>query len=45
MAERESWETLRDRRMSEPGADEGYEAARLACELGAVVGELRLARA
>ena len=43
MAERESWQELRDRRMSEPGADEAYEAARLAFELGAAVRELRLA--
>jgi ribosome-binding protein aMBF1 (putative translation factor) len=41
MAERESWQELRDRRMSEPGADEAYEAARLAFELGAAVRELR----
>jgi ribosome-binding protein aMBF1 (putative translation factor) len=44
MTERESWEQLRDRRMTEPGADEAYEAARLAFELGAAVRELRLAR-
>jgi ribosome-binding protein aMBF1 (putative translation factor) len=43
MAERESWQELRDRRMGEPGADEAYEAARLAFELGAAVRELRLA--
>jgi ribosome-binding protein aMBF1 (putative translation factor) len=43
MADRESWAELRDRRMSEPGAEEGYEAARLAFELGAAVRELRLA--
>lgn len=44
MAERESWEQLRDRRMAEPGAAEAYEAARLAFELGAAVRELRLER-
>ena len=44
MAERESWAGLRDRRMSEPGASEAYEATRLALELGAAVRELRVAR-
>lgn len=44
MVERESWAGLRDSRMAEPGADEAYEAARLAFELGAAVRELRLAR-
>lgn len=42
--ERESWSELRDRRMGEPGAEEAYEAARLAFELGTAVRELRLAR-
>ena len=42
MAERESWSGLRERRMAEPGAEEAYEAARLAFELGAAVRELRL---
>ncbi|WP_300014177.1 helix-turn-helix transcriptional regulator [Pseudonocardia sp.] len=41
---RESWAALRDRRMGEPGAEEAYEAARLAFELGSAVRELRLAR-
>jgi ribosome-binding protein aMBF1 (putative translation factor) len=41
---RESWSELRGRRMAEPGADEAYDAARLAFELGAGVRELRLAR-
>ena len=41
---RASWPELRDRRMAEPGADEAYDAARLAFELGAAVRELRLAR-
>lgn len=44
MAERESWSTLRDRRMGEAGAEAAYEAARLAFELGAAVRELRLSR-
>ena len=44
MAERESWEQLRDRRLAEPGAAEAYEAARLAFELGVAVRELRQAR-
>jgi ribosome-binding protein aMBF1 (putative translation factor) len=35
---------MRDRRMAEAGADEAYEAARLAFELGAAVRDLRLAR-
>jgi ribosome-binding protein aMBF1 (putative translation factor) len=41
---REPWSELRDRRMIEPGADEAYNAARLAFELGAAVRNLRLAR-
>jgi ribosome-binding protein aMBF1 (putative translation factor) len=41
---RESWSELRDRRMGEPGAEEAYEAARLAFELGAAVRELRTTR-
>lgn len=40
-AERASWSGLRDRRTTEPGAAEAYEAARLAFELGAAVRELR----
>jgi ribosome-binding protein aMBF1 (putative translation factor) len=44
MVERESWSGLRDRRMREPGAEDAYEATRLAFELGAAVRELRLAR-
>jgi len=44
VAERESWSGLRERRMAEPGAEEAYEAARLAFELGAAVRELRLER-
>ena len=42
MADRESWSVLRERRMAEPGAEEAYDAARLAFELGAAVSELRL---
>jgi ribosome-binding protein aMBF1 (putative translation factor) len=41
MAERGSWPELRDRRMTEPGAHEGYAAARLAYELGKTVREMR----
>jgi ribosome-binding protein aMBF1 (putative translation factor) len=44
MAERESWSTLRDRRMGESGAEAAYDAARMAFELGAAVRELRLRR-
>lgn len=43
MAVRESWAGLRDRRLAEPGADEAYEATRLAFELGEAVRELRIA--
>jgi ribosome-binding protein aMBF1 (putative translation factor) len=41
MTERQDWSRIRDPRMSEPGADEAYRAARLACELGRTVRELR----
>jgi ribosome-binding protein aMBF1 (putative translation factor) len=41
MAERADWAALRERRMSEPGAVEAYDAARLAFELGRAVRELR----
>ena len=41
MTERQDWSRIRDSRMSEPGADEAYRAARLACELGRTVRELR----
>ncbi|MFC0439441.1 helix-turn-helix domain-containing protein [Kutzneria buriramensis] len=41
MAERSSWRELRDRRMAEPGAEEGHAAARLAYELGKSVREMR----
>ena len=41
MAERSGWREMRDRRMAEPGAEEGYAAARLAYELGRTVREMR----
>ncbi|MHA6801847.1 helix-turn-helix domain-containing protein [Salinifilum ghardaiensis] len=41
MAERADWRELRDRRMSEPGAEEACEAARLTFELGERVREMR----
>ncbi len=41
MAERSSWRPVRDHRMSEPGAEAAYQAARLAHELGRAVRELR----
>jgi len=41
MAERSSWQELRDRRMTGPGAKEGHAAARLAYELGKDVRERR----
>lgn len=41
MGERSSWQQVRDRRMAEPGAVEGYAAARLAYELGRAVREMR----
>ena len=44
MATPESWAQLRDRRMSEAGAVEAYEAAQLAFQLGAAVRELRVRR-
>jgi hypothetical protein len=44
MAERSSWEELRGRRLSEPGAADAYEAARPAYQLGAAVRDLREAK-
>lgn len=41
MVERFDWRQLRDRRMTEPGAGDAYEAARLAFELGHAVREMR----
>ena len=38
---RAGWHALRNRRMSEPGAAEAYQAAQLAVELGRAVRELR----
>lgn len=35
------WAAMRERRMAEPGAEEAYEAARLAFDLGKAVRELR----
>ncbi|WP_246025148.1 helix-turn-helix domain-containing protein [Saccharopolyspora antimicrobica] len=35
------WQSLRDRRMAEPGASEAYEATRIAFELGRTTRELR----
>ncbi|MFE3447512.1 hypothetical protein ACFXJ8_01145 [Nonomuraea sp. NPDC059194] len=37
MSKRDSWQELKDHRMSEPGAAEAYEAARFAYELGKAV--------
>lgn len=44
MSERTDWGEVRERRMAEPGAEDAYEAARLAFELGAEVRALRDAR-
>jgi ribosome-binding protein aMBF1 (putative translation factor) len=44
VAERSDWAGLRDRRLSEPGAREAYQAARLAFELGRTVRHLRQQR-
>lgn len=41
MAERGSWPQIKDKRMREPGAQEAYNAARLAYELGRTVRQLR----
>jgi ribosome-binding protein aMBF1 (putative translation factor) len=41
MGERTDWRSLRERRMAEPGAAEGYAATRLAYELGRTVRALR----
>ena len=45
MADRAGWKELRDRRMSEPGAQESYQATRLAYELGRRIRALRELRA
>ncbi|CRK55862.1 hypothetical protein [Alloactinosynnema sp. L-07] len=44
MSDDRDWEQLRDRRLTEPGAHEAYEAARLAYELGTSVRRMREAR-
>jgi len=44
MAERSTWSDLREQRMTEPGAQDAYAAARLAFELGATVRGLREAK-
>ncbi|WP_019807463.1 helix-turn-helix transcriptional regulator [Saccharomonospora halophila] len=44
MTESTGWAELRDRRMGEPGAEQAYQAARLAYELGRTVRELRVQR-
>lgn len=41
MSGRTGWSELRRRRMAEPGAQEAYETARLAFELGRRVREMR----
>jgi ribosome-binding protein aMBF1 (putative translation factor) len=41
MSDRTDWTELRDRRMTEPGATEAYDATRLAYELGRAVRNLR----
>lgn len=41
MSDRSDWSELRDRRLTEPGAVEEYEATRLAYQLGKAVRELR----
>ena len=41
MSGRAGWDELRARRMAEPGAQDAYEAARLAFELGRSVRQLR----
>ncbi|MBF8187122.1 helix-turn-helix transcriptional regulator [Nonomuraea sp. K274] len=41
MTERTDWAELRDRRLSEPGAAEAYDATRLAFELGRAVRQMR----
>ncbi|MEU6711847.1 helix-turn-helix transcriptional regulator [Nonomuraea sp. NPDC046802] len=44
MTERTDWADLRDRRLSEHGAAEAYETARLAFELGRAVRQMRESR-
>ncbi len=44
MDERTEWQEVRDRRLREPGAEDAYENARLAFELGAAVRQMRVQR-
>ncbi|MGZ4665866.1 MAG: helix-turn-helix domain-containing protein [Frankiaceae bacterium] len=44
MADQSSWQALRERRLTEPGAADAYEAAKLAYRLGAAVRDLREAK-
>lgn len=41
MSERSDWVSARDRRLAEPGAQDAYQATRLAYELGRAVRDLR----
>lgn len=41
MSSRHSWEQVRRARMDEPGAEQAYDAARRAFELGAAVRQMR----
>lgn len=41
MSDRSNWSAVRKRRMSEPGAEQAYHAAKLAFELGRTVRALR----
>lgn len=41
MSERSDWASVRDRRMAEPGAQDAYQATRLAYQLGRAVRDLR----
>lgn len=41
MSEPATWTSLRERRMSEPGAEQAYHAAKIAFELGRAVRALR----
>ncbi|WP_406285771.1 multiprotein-bridging factor 1 family protein [Embleya sp. NBC_00896] len=41
MVGRSDWQEIRRRRMAEPGAEEAYEATRIAYELGRSVREMR----
>ena len=41
MTSRTGWDEIRERRMTEPGATEAYDATRRAFELGAAVRQMR----